>query len=178
LYYYQPRTFVTGSNVYVVSRPTAIEFGSYAHVDDLTGRLSLLANDLCLDMHYNYQHNLGFADIYGEAYQILDLSKSIQTLSQSGDRAELVRLVQDLDPLFHHVQSEVVSWNRRHQRQVGQSGLMTKIEVMESLLHHLMYDVGIQPHSPSMEEAPAPASSEVAPPPVSRAVSTPPPALP
>ena len=179
LYYYQPRTIVTAPGVYVASKPTAIEFGGYAHVDDLTGRLSLLANDLCLDMHYNYQHNPGFADVYGEAYQIFDLAKSMQSLSESGDRVELVRLVQDLDPLFHHVQGEVATWSRRHQRQIGQSGLLTKIEVMESLLHHLMYDVGVQPHSdPTSEVAPPPATLEVAPPPQSAHISTPPPSLP
>lgn len=53
LYYYQPQPIVTTPGVYVASKPTPIEFGRYEYVQDLTGRLTLLANDLCLDMHYN-----------------------------------------------------------------------------------------------------------------------------
>jgi hypothetical protein len=179
VYYYRPRTYVSFPGTYVVSKPAAIEFGGYEHVEDLTGRLSLLANDLCLDMHYNYQHNPGFAETYREAYQILDMAKYMQASDNHGDRSEIARRVQELDPLFHHVQAEVKDWSRRHQRQIGEGGVVTKTEIMESLLHHLMYDAGVEAHSTTtIEEAPVPATTEMAPQPASRAVNTPPPALP
>src|SRR5690606_32165144 len=149
--------------------------GGYAHLADLAGRLSLLANDVCLDMHYNYSHNPGFAETYREAYQILDMAKYLEAAENQGDRAEIARRVTELDPLFHQVQGEVQGWSRSHQRQIGESGLMTKLEIMEALLHHLMYDVGIEPHSAPREEAPPPATDEVAP---SPPVTTSPPSLP
>lgn len=182
LYYYRPSTYVTTPGAYVVSKPATIEFGGYAHTEDLAGRLVLIANDLCLDMHYNYADNPGYAETYREAYQILDMAKYMQAQENQNNRSEIANRVQDLDPLFHHVQGEVRSWSRRHQKQVGEAGIMTKIEIMESLLHHLMYDAGIRPHeASSTETAPPPATSEVAPPPAEVApppLTSPPPSLP
>lgn len=175
-YYYQPRTYVVSPQAHVAAKPIVVEFGGYSQVDDLSGRLEKLANELCLDMHYNYSHNSGFAETYREAYQIFGATKSIHATDVKNDRAEIARRVQELDPLFHHVQSEIKKWNRQHRRQIGQAGILTKTDALEALLHHLMNDVGIKPHSPeSIEVAPAPATDEVAPPPAPVAITSPPP---
>src|SRR5690606_24203244 len=76
------------------------------------------------------------------------------------------RCVQELDPLFHHLQARIGTWDRHHYRQVGDADLNAKTELMEATLHHLMNDVGVPPHSTqTFEAAPAPAIDEVAPPP-------------
>lgn len=87
--YYVPRTYVIDPGTYAAPKPVQIEFGGYAHVDDLSGRLERLANELCLDLHYNYRHNSGFADVYREAYQVLDTAKYIHAKEHQGDRAEV-----------------------------------------------------------------------------------------
>ena len=63
-YYYMPQN--TGA--YAAAKPIEIQFGGYAHIDDLSWRLERLANELCLDLHYNYKHNPGFAESYRAAY--------------------------------------------------------------------------------------------------------------
>ena len=143
----------------------AIEFGRYAHVDDLAGRLERQANELCLDLHHNYRHNPDFADTYREAYQILSTAKYIHAQEHQGDRAEVARRVDELDGRFHHVQSDIQGWSRRHRRQIGQSGLQAKLELVEATLHHLMNDVGVKGAHVPPAAVSAAADSEVAPPP-------------
>jgi hypothetical protein len=165
-YYYQPQTFVTDPTQYVVSKPVAVKFGSFSHIDDLSSRLERLANELCLDMYYNYSHNPAFAETYREAYQILQTAKYVHVKEHQDDRAEVARRLSELDPLFHHVQGEVGGWSRHHHRQIAQGSATAKIAVMEAILHHLMNDVGVKPQSMrSMETSSNPASVEAAPPP-------------
>mgnify|MGYP001394916971 CR=1 FL=1 len=177
-YYYHPEMYVTNPDSYVVSKPISVDFGGFAHVDDLAGRLERLANELCLDMNYNYPHNPGFSTTYREAYQILETAKYIHAKEHQNDRDEIARRLQELDPLFHHVDWEIRGWSRDHRRQIGRGGVLTKAEMMESILHHLMNDVGIRPHSSqSPEAALAPGSDEIAPPPMLE-MSPPPDTLP
>jgi hypothetical protein len=163
--YYVPRPYVTKRRAYVADKPVAVEFGGYAHVDDLAGRLERHANQLCLDLHHNYRHNAGFAETYREAYQILSTAKYIHAKEHQGDRAEVARRVDDLDGLVHHVQDDVNGWSRRNRRQIGQSGVQTKLTLVEATLHHLMHDVGVQGTHASPHADAAPVHVEVAPPP-------------
>ena len=156
---------MTESRSYVAAKPVAVEFGGYSHVDDLAGRLERQANDLCLELHYNYRHNRGFAETYREAYQVLNTAKYVHAKEHQGDRAEVARRLDEVDGLFHHVQDDVRRFSRRQNRQIGQGGAQTKLELVEATLHHLMHDVGVQgTHGPSA--ATAPVGVEVAPPPV------------
>jgi len=164
--YYVPRPYVTNRRTYVAAKPVVIEFGGYAHVDDLAGRLERQANELCLDLHYNYRHNRGFAETYREAYQILSTAKYIHDKEHQGDRAEVARRLDELDGLFHHIQDDIAGWSRRQSRQIGQSGAQTKLDAIEATLHHLMNDVGVKGTHGGPEAAPAPPAIEVAPPPV------------
>ena len=126
--YYVPRTYVHRSGAYVAAKPIQIEFGGYAHVDDLAGRLEQLMNQLCLELHYNYRHNPGFAETYRAAYHVLDTAKYIHDEEHQGDREEVARRLDEVDGLFHQVQDEVQRWSRHHHRQIGQSDAQTKLD--------------------------------------------------
>jgi hypothetical protein len=163
-YYYQPQYQPRNSRTYQAAKPIELEFGGYAHVNDLSGRLQQLANQLCLDLHYNYRHNPGFADTYRTAYEILDTAKYLYAKEHQADRAEFARRLDGLDAPFHEVESEIKSWSRRSNRQVGQGSAQAKLVALGATLHHLMHDVGVTgahadaaPANESVEEAPAPA---------------------
>lgn len=163
----------------VAIQPVALEFGSFSHVDELASRLESLANEFCLDLHYNYRHNAGFAETYGEAYQILQAAKYAHAKEHQADREALGRTLAQMDPWFHHVQGDVTGWSRHHHRQIGQLGIIDKMQQMESLIHHLLHDVGVHPeHDGGPEQAPPPGGGrEEAPPPPGGAapINTPPP---
>ena len=149
-------------------RPSAVQFGGYAHVDDLAARLETMTNEFCLDLHYNYQHNPGFAETYREAYQILELARYAHDEEHHGDRAEFARVLKEIDPLFHHVEEDVANWSRNHRRQFGRLGIIDKMQNMEAVIHHLMWDIGVTPDhhdGHGSEAAPAPGGVETAPPP-------------
>ncbi|MCA8991730.1 MAG: hypothetical protein KDA69_18215 [Planctomycetaceae bacterium] len=142
-----------------------IEYGSFSHVDDLAARLEYMANELCLDLYYNYSHNRGFDVTYGEAYQILEAARFVHALEHHHmDRQAIRSRIGGLDALFHHVQDDVRGWSRHHHRQVGTLGIIAKMDQMEATLHHLMNDIGVAATAEG-EVAPAPGGRELAPPP-------------
>lgn len=157
LYYYTPRTAAIGSQ-HVVSRPLVVEFGSFSHVDDLAARLESLSNEFLLDLHYNYSHNPGFRETYAEAYQLLEVARFIHAAEHQQDRRAIQSRLNGMDALFHHIQDDVRGWSRHHHHQVGQLGILSKADMIESTLHHLMNDVGVQ-------QAPVPSLNGQAPPP-------------
>lgn len=143
----------------VVQQPVQLQFGGFARCEDLAGRLETEANRLCLDMFYNYQHNPGFAATYKEAYSLLESSKYVHAKQHQGDREAIRHHVTQMDGLLHHVQDELRQWSRNHARQVGSGGIIEKSSAVEAILHHLCYDVGIEPHGDD-EPAPAPGVGE------------------
>ena len=128
----------------MVAKPVQIAFGGFTQVEDISGRLETLTNELLLDLHYNYPHNPGYAETYGEAYQLLQVAKYIHAAEHARDRAAIQSKLNGMDALFHHVQNDVRGWSRHHHRQVGQLGILSKMDMIESALHHLMNDVGVQ----------------------------------
>jgi hypothetical protein len=132
-------------------------FGAFSHIDELTRQLSREANALCLELHYNHQHNPGFTQTYREAYEIWTTAKYLHGLEHSGNREKLKQTAVELDKLFHHVQGDVVDWTAHHHRQVGFGGLADKLDAVEATLHHLLDDVGVRsqfPDAPDSENAP------------------------
>lgn len=146
----------------IVPRSVKLEFGSFQQVEDLSGRLETEVNRWCLDMSYNYRHNPDFSTTYREAYKILKSAKFIHSAEHAQDREAIRAEVATIDPLFHHVQDKIKSWTRQERRLVGQGGINGKAEVVESILHHLAYDVGVEAeHSGTAEElAPAPVEED------------------
>lgn len=174
-YYYTPTTVVrpvvysgmaTPAVQQTVMKPVQLEYGSFAQCSDLTGRLEAETNNLCLDLHYNYQANPGFAQLYREAYQIYQEAKHIHASEHVGNQEEIRRRVSDIDRQFHHIQGKLASLNRQHYRQVTEGGVQQKASSVEAILHHLAYTVGVEPHTAEQEVAPPPGGTlEVAPPP-------------
>lgn len=155
------------ANPRVAARPVEIQFGGFAQFGELSARLVRLANDLCLDLHHNYPHNAGFADTYRAAYQIFETAKFVS--ANQGDRPEIARRVNELDALFHQVQSDARRFRRRFVRQIAGTGLQAKLNEVETTLHDLMQDVGVMGTHGAPPPAPAPAAppanAELAPPP-------------
>lgn len=163
-YFYHPNS--SGLNAHTV-QPVAIEFGGFSHVDDLASRLEMLTNEFCLDLHYNYSHNPGFAGTYAEAYEILQIAKFIHAAEHQHDRQAIAERLGGVDQLFHHVQDDVRDWTRHQHRQIGHLGIVSKMDLIESTLHHLMNDVGVALTPDPNEQAPPPGGvgGEQAPPP-------------
>ncbi|HIK91171.1 MAG TPA: hypothetical protein EYG03_04155 [Planctomycetes bacterium] len=167
-FYYTART---ASNSRTAQRAVAVNFGSFSHVEDLASRLEELTNEFCLVLHYNYSHNHGFRETYAEGYQLMLVAKFIHDAEHANDRDAIRSKLNGMDELFHHVQDDVRGWSRHHRRQIGQLGILSKMDMIESTLHHLMNDVGV--HATGGEQAPppgglreqAPAPLTVAPPP-------------
>lgn len=148
-------------------RPVELAFGGFSKYQDLAGRLAFEANAMCLDMHYNYKHNKNFAEVYGEAYGVLQAAKYLLGQEHQGDRQIIGRRMAEADKLFHHVQDEMRAWTRQPAKQVGGDGLPEKIAAVEAVMHHLCFDAGVKPHQQAVEAAPAPVdlNRETAPPP-------------
>lgn len=172
--FYYPQTAQLGT-VETAPTPQEISFGGFGHVDDLAMRLETLMNELCLDLYYNYSHNPGFQETYSEAYALLENARFIHAAEHNADRDVIRQKLGGADALFHHIQDDVRGWSRVHHRQIGTLGILTKMEMSESVLHHLMNDVGVSPVAP--EQAPVPVGGpEVAPPPTALSPSALPPA--
>lgn len=112
-------------------------------------------NRMCLDMFYNYRHNVGFDESYREAYDLLDAAKYVHGKEHQGDRNAIRDQVVPMDQVMHHVKEETRRWSRSPVRQVGFGGISEKSGSVKAILHHLCYDVGIEPHGDD-EPAPAP----------------------
>lgn len=135
--------------------PTNIHFGACSHVDQLASRLEVLMNQLCLDLHYNYSHNPGFAETYAEAYSLYQMARDIHAAEHNMDRLTMQQQLAGTDALFHHVEGDVQGWSRSPRRQIGTLGILTKIAMAEETLHHLMDDVGVSANQ-GLEEPPLP----------------------
>jgi hypothetical protein len=160
--------------VQVVQKPVQLQFGGYARFEDLSGRLETEINRLCLDMHYNYQHNPGFAESYKEAYSLLASAKYVHAKEHQGDRDAIRHHVTQMDQAMHHVLEEIRPWSRNHARQVASGGVIEKSSAVEAILHHLCYDVGVEPHGAD-EPAPAPGVGEEQAPAPGGLINSPPP---
>lgn len=134
-----------------------IRFGGFVHLDQLAGRLETVANELCLDLHYNYAHNDGYEQIYAEAYHVYSVGKYIHEGHRSASRTTIQQQLAGIDSLFARVEADVRGWSRNHVRQVGRLGVMTKLEEIGDILQQLMRDAGVQP-TPAREVAPPPGS--------------------
>ncbi|MDP1796987.1 MAG: hypothetical protein Q8K78_05880 [Planctomycetaceae bacterium] len=152
-----------------VPRPEPVKFGGFQKHEELAERLEMLANQLCLDLHANYQDNPEFDEVYGTAYKLLQAAKYVHGKEHAGDKAAIQRSVNSIDEAFHHVQRDIRDWRSANRRQVGQMNLAAKTEEFEAVLHHLMFEIGVKPsHDEPGDEASIPdpaAPREEAPPP-------------
>ena len=120
-------------------RPVQPEFGSFSHVDELASRLETLATEFCLDLHYNYSHNPGVpGNVPRGVIRFCKWQNTSMRPEHQHDRAAIQQQLGGLDQTFHHVRDDVRGWSRHHHRQVGQLGILAKMDGIESSLHHLM----------------------------------------
>lgn len=160
-HYYSPP-----AHQHVAAKPVVVAFGGFTQYSDLSGRLETLVNEVLLDLHYNYAHNPGFAETYREGYQLLDVAKFIHAADHNNDREAIRSRLAGTDRLFHHIQDDVKGWTRIHRRQIGALGIITKMDLTEATLHHLMNDVGVSESAQAPQPGPAPGQvREQAPPP-------------
>jgi hypothetical protein len=131
-------------------RPVEIERGSGLYTDDLINRLEYEARTLCLDMSDNYGHNHSYQQAYENAYALWQLTAEIQEHRENANRAAMTAKVRELDSLFQPVRREVVGagWNRHEKQRHGYGGIYDKIDRTESLIHHLINDVGPTSRAP------------------------------
>lgn len=128
----------------VVQKPAEFSFGGFARYQDLSGRLVMDVNALCLDMHHNYQDNKNFSEVYAEAYNVLQAAKYLQGNDHKGDHDAIGKRVAEVHRQFHHVMDEMRGWTRTANKQVGPNGLEEKSADVEAVLHHLVFDAGIK----------------------------------
>ena len=143
-YYYRNNTYYYDSGN---GRSQRVAYGKFSHVDTLAVRLERLANEFCLEIHYNYSNNRGFDETYREAYEMLRSAKYIHEEAHHGHHDEIAKEIRKLDDDFHHVEDEVENWrsNRgRHHHHAHGSDMHELLEEMESVIHHLMNDAGIK----------------------------------
>lgn len=161
--YYYPQTISNNAQYYTTARPVAVTFGGFAHVEDLASRLESETNDLCYDMHYNYSHNPGYDQTYREAYHLYRVAEFIHAAEHISDRDAIRGKLAGMDKLFHHIRDDIRDWSRHHHRQVGPYGFNTRLDVIESVLHHLMTDVGVRPDVPQGQPGVGPTGGPPAP---------------
>ena len=51
-----------------------------------------------------------------------------------------------MDRLYHHIQDQVANWTPTGNRRVGNDDFFEKIASVEAIIHHLCWEVGVQPH--------------------------------
>ena len=163
-YYTPPTPPVIVSQPVVVQKPVVVEFGSFRHYEELATRLAGMANELCLDLHHNHRRNPKFGEIYREAYKVLQDAKYVHGSEHRGDRKAIQAVIGPLDDLFHHVRGEISGWKSEEVRRVGTASPLARLEEMEALIHHLMFDAGVK-HQETATTETAPPPAEIAPPP-------------
>jgi len=168
LHFYTPSPIVParpGVTVQV-QKPVELRFGGFQRHNDLGARLVNDANALCLDMYYNYRNNPGFAHVYREAYDILQAAKFVHAKEHQGDHNAIRDQAVKMDRLYHHIQEQVANWTPTGNRRVGNDDFFEKIANVEAIIHHLCWEVGVQPHQDERHQPAQPIDpNQPAPPP-------------
>ncbi|QDU82265.1 hypothetical protein Pla110_40200 [Polystyrenella longa] len=160
-YYFSPKTVLLGNGV--VPQPEVVGFGSFSHVDDLASQLETQMKYFLLDMHYNYSHNHGFRETYAEAYQLYQVAQYVHAQEHQHNHNAIKQQLNGMDALFHHIEEDVRGWSRHQHFQVGNRGIGSKMQQIESTLHHLMNDVGVDQVPLPATTVPVPVPSTLSP---------------
>jgi hypothetical protein len=148
-----------------IQQPVELRFGGFQRHNDLGGRLEFAANLICLEMNYNYRGNLGFDLAYRRAYGLLQVARDIHSDQHQGDRRAIQARADDVDRLFHYLRGQVRYWTPTGNARVGDGGLTSKLANLEAIIHHLCWEVGVEPHGRYSGEGPMIDVNQGAPPP-------------
>jgi hypothetical protein len=123
--------------------PVEIEFGGYVHIAELAEVMPLVTTDLCLDMHYNYVHNDNYVPAYRIAYGMLTAVRAMQASFEADDRNAVSEYLIEADRLLYELTDQSDGWTRQQKKQIGETDLATKLEIVGDMTVHAFYDVGI-----------------------------------
>lgn len=143
--YVEGSTVVTarGSSQQTAPSPVEMKFGGYAYAEQLCAVMPEVVNTLCLDMHYNYRGAANFDEAYRTAYTMLENSKQLSAAHDAGDRNKVKELAKTIDRLQHVVEDQTAGWTRNESKQVGELGIVTKLQITGDVVHHLLHDIGV-----------------------------------
>ncbi|MEZ6058319.1 MAG: hypothetical protein R3C01_16590 [Planctomycetaceae bacterium] len=170
--FYPSRVSYTTSTPVVVSQPVrvvsslpstilsgTITTQRVSQADLIIDQLYPAANQLGLDMYYNYQHNAGWADTYRLTFALVQTTKAMQANDYRGDSVAVAQRLREMDQIVQDVRLSVRGWTRRDVRSFGNSGLSDKIDTVDNMVIDLMQQLGVRPLATTatrIEEAPAP----------------------
>lgn len=126
------------------SAAVPVEFGGYQFVSDLAPAFAPVANELALELHYNYRNNPNFNQVYRDAYSVLTEARALEQAQQRGDREQVQQHLIAANRNLNQVMTATENWQRSHQKQIGEAGLETKLQMTADMLNHMMYDIGIR----------------------------------
>lgn len=141
--------------------------GSGGHVDSLAHRVEQSANYVAWELynHHRNDHHHDYAIVYQETKEMWAVARHCHDLLHNKiNNDRLKRNVRELDLLFHHLEEHIAEWDHDyHVRQDGhwhdyvlhghhhgygdEHHLLALMADLESSLHHLMDDLGIEPGS-------------------------------
>ena len=148
----------------IAPQSVKLEFGGFQQTEDLASRLEIEANRWCLDLHYNYSHNPDFATAYRQAYKVLLAAKYAHSAEHAQDRQAIRGEAAAAEMSFHEVQAAIANWTRIERRIIGAGDLAAKTATVEAILHHLLYDVGVEAtHGETPDEQAPPPEVDVPP---------------
>ncbi len=136
---------ITSVSTPVPPTATGVPFGTFCNIELLTQQLEQAANDLLLDLHFNYSHNSQFAVTYREVYCILDAAQTVRTAAKSNRKGKIVRTLKGLDSLAHRLESDIRNWTCKRSYRCGNGSHLEKLSTVQWVLADLMHDVGIAP---------------------------------
>ena len=119
--------------------------GTFTNTEEFALQLQSAANDLLLDMHFNYSHNRQFAATYQKTYTLLEAAQRVRKAAQTNRREEINPTLKDLDGLAYRLQADIRNWNCRPKYRCGKGSLNQKLSTVQWSLADLMHNVGVDP---------------------------------
>jgi len=127
--------------------------------------LAVRMNRFCNAMHRTYNGMPEFDEAYREAFELLQLSKQIDTATNGGTIEGIRDLISEFDGEIHHVEHHITEFasTQNPANTAGQAAVAEGLEQVEASLKGMMKQLGIQPKGPDghKHEAGGGAKSEI-----------------
>lgn len=143
--------------IHVAHPPIAVvscQAGQCSPLTELAGRFETLMHEACLDLFYNYGHEVHFKATYGDVYRLFQIARQLHNAQGISEHA-LQQQLAEADGLLHHIQSTVSSMSAVRRRQVGIYDMGARLEQIELVLHQILQDTGVTVNH-GLEEPPTP----------------------
>jgi hypothetical protein len=112
--------------------------------------LAVRMNRFCNAMHRTYNGMPEFEEAYREAYELLQLSKQIDTATNGGTIEGIRDLISEFDGEIHHVEHHITEFasTQNPANTAGQVAVSEGLEQVEDSLRGMMKQLGIQSKGP------------------------------